>query len=343
MGDTGGRRCGGRVLDGTAAAQGWNLNQQAADACQEELTLRMATEAAARDPHAEIDTPGLRFGQRGRNTLQIQGSGTFRRNRFDRVRRFTFDCTVDIRNGNTQATYRWSGSSWGGAEDAGDVPPPSFRPPPSGGWPGSGPAYPPSGRVFFSGGIVNRASGKGLDVQDRSTRDAANVQQWDFGGNPNQTWEVVDQGNGLFSIISQGSGKALDVANHDAADGANVVNPSGDKHVAARAGYRWRYQIVSPSGKVPDVVRSSREKGQRAAGRGASQPHRRLAGEEEQRVSTQTTAVGHCCWRWCSPPTTGAAGEVADERVIRREAGLPPLSGRYRQPGPRWSAVSLLA
>jgi hypothetical protein len=92
-----------------------------------------------------------------------------------------------------------------------------------------GNSYPPTGRVFFSGGIFNRASGKSLDVQDRSARDAANVQQWDFAQVPNQLWDVIDQGNGVFSIVSQGSGKALDVANHDAAVDVNAgaINENG--------------------------------------------------------------------------------------------------------------------
>lgn len=38
----------------------------------------------------------------------------------------------------------------------------------------------PGGRVFHSGGIVNRASGKALDVRDQSTHDGAAIQQWDF-------------------------------------------------------------------------------------------------------------------------------------------------------------------
>jgi hypothetical protein len=240
------------------ARQGWNLNQQAADACERELALRMGTESRARDPHAMLDSRSLRFNQRG-NNLNIQGGGAFRRDRFDSGRNFTFDCTVDVRNGNTQANYRWSGTGWGGgSDDSGWTQPPSYRPPPSGGWGGSGSAYPPTGRVFFSGGIVNRQSGKGLDVQDRSNRDSANVQQWDFGGSPNQSWDVIDQGNGVFSIVSQGSGKALDVANQNAADGANVVQyrfHNGDNQLwrlqRAAGGF---YQIVSvSSGKCLDV------------------------------------------------------------------------------------------
>jgi Ricin-type beta-trefoil lectin domain len=244
------------------AQQSWNLNQQATDACEQELTLRMGSEANARDPHAVLDSRGLNFRQQG-NNLAIRGTGSFRRDRFDNGRTFTFDCGVDTRNGNTQANYRWSGGTWGGGyDDPGYSAPPAYRPPPSGGWGGSGnsggASYPPTGRVFYSGGIVNRASGKGLDVQERSTRDAANVQQWDFGGSPNQSWDVIDQGNGVFSIISQGSGKALDIANHDAADGANAQQfrfHNGDNQLwrLQRVGGGF-YQIISvSSGKCLDV------------------------------------------------------------------------------------------
>ena len=113
-------------------------------------------------------------------------------------------------------------------------------------------------RVFFTGGIFNRASGKALDVEGRSTKDAANVQQWDFGGAPNQLWDIVDQGTGQFAILSRCSDKALDVTDRSAADGANIQQfrfGNGDNQ-------RWRlqpvaggyYLIVSvSSGKCLDV------------------------------------------------------------------------------------------
>jgi hypothetical protein len=254
------------LLGGTsalpAAAQpgGWDLSQQAADACERALTLQMGTESGARDAQARVDSPSMSMRQ-GRNDMTFRGSGSFRRDRFDRGRAFTFDCTVNLHNGAARANYHWGNSNWGGGyNEPGYTAPPAYRPSPSGGWGGGGgtTSYPPTGRVFYSGAIVNRASGKGLDVQDRSTRDAANVQQWDFGANPNQSWDVVDQGGGLFSIVSQGSGKALDVANHGATDGANIQQfrfHNGDNQL-------WRlervsggfYQIVSvSSGRCLDV------------------------------------------------------------------------------------------
>lgn len=80
----------------------------------------------------------------------------------------------------------------------------------------------PEGRVIHSGGIINRASGKGLDVQDRSNRDGANIQQWDFASAANQMWDVIDQGNGRFAIINQGSGRALDVTNGRPENGVSI-------------------------------------------------------------------------------------------------------------------------
>jgi hypothetical protein len=109
-----------------------------------------------------------------------------------------------------------------------------------------------SGKVFFSGGIVNRASGKALDVKDKSTEDGANIQQWEFAGALNQLWEVIDQGKGEYSIINRASGRGLDVADRSTADGANIQQ----YRFANAPNQRWRleeagsyYRIVSVSSR----------------------------------------------------------------------------------------------
>lgn len=251
-----------------AAAQ-WDPNQAAVNSCVQELTYQLRAEGQARDPRADLDYRSLDVRQQGRNAVAVKGQGSFRRDRFDRGRVFTFDCRVDSRTGDARVTYRWGNDNfYPGYDEPGYNTPPGYRPPPGSGWGGTGGSgggasggssiYPPTNRTFFSGGIVNRASGKALDVQDRSTRDAANVQQWDFAGAPNQTWDVIDQGNGVFSIMSQGSGKALDVANHDGSDGANIQqfrfsNAENQLWRLERIGGGF-YQIVSvSSGKCLDV------------------------------------------------------------------------------------------
>ena len=237
-------------------AQSWEDGRSAIDGCERELGFRMSRETPGREPSVGLDRRGLDVQSRDRNTIAVRGKGTFRRDQFDRGRTYTFECTYIVRDDRATVSYRWDGSFSADYDEPAYSRPPSYRPP-TGGY-GSGGSYPSSGRVYFSGGIINRASGKGLDVQNEGRGDAANIQQWDFGGKPNQTWDVVDLGRGEFSIVNQGSGKALDVANHEGADGANVQQfrwHNGDNQ-------RWRlervgggyYQIVSvSSGRCLDV------------------------------------------------------------------------------------------
>lgn len=247
--------------NGPLLAQSWNDSRAAVDACEQELEFRMAREVGGRAPSTGIDFRSLDVQQGSRNAVMVNGRGNYRRDQFDRGRAYTFRCTFDTRGGRATVSHQWgSGTTGGGYDDPGYTPPPSWNPGPGGGgWGGSGSsAYPPSGRVFFSGGIINRASGKGLDVEGESRNDGANVQQWDFGGKANQSWDIIDLGRGEFSIVNQNSGKALDVARHDASDGANVQQfrwHNGDNQ-------RWRlersgggfYQIVSvSSGRCLDV------------------------------------------------------------------------------------------
>ena len=70
--------------------------------------------------------------------------------------------------------------------------------------------------------IVNRLSGKVLDVAGPSTADAANVHQWDWYGLSNQEWRFEAAGDGAYRLIARHSGKACDVAGASWANGANV-------------------------------------------------------------------------------------------------------------------------
>jgi len=243
------------LVRGTHAQSQWNPNQQAIDKCEQDLTFRLNTDPRGRDPRANLDYRSLDVRQQGKDSVRVAGRGSFSRDRFDRGRDFTFDCTVDMRSGNTRTNHRWSGGGWGGDDNAGYPDAPSYRPPYGR---GGGRSYPPTGRVFYSGGIFSRASGKALDVQGASTANQANVYTWDFVNQPNQLWDVIDQGGGRFAIMSQGSGKVLDVANRDSADGANIQQyrfTNGDNQLwrVERVGGGY-YRIVSvSSGKCLDV------------------------------------------------------------------------------------------
>jgi subtilase family serine protease len=114
--------------------------------------------------------------------------------------------------------------------------------------------------------IVNRGSGKALDVRGESTADGAAVEQWDFWNGPNQQWQLVPVDSVYYRIVSRNSGKVLDV------DGVSIANGSGIEQWTywGGANQQWQliptdsgyYRIVSKnSGKVLDVSNQSTSNG----------------------------------------------------------------------------------
>ncbi|MHA4816874.1 RICIN domain-containing protein [Streptomyces aculeolatus] len=70
--------------------------------------------------------------------------------------------------------------------------------------------------------LVNRHSGKALDVSGVSTADGARVSQWTRHDGANQQWQFVDSGGGFYRLKARHSGKVLDVAGASTADGAAI-------------------------------------------------------------------------------------------------------------------------
>ncbi|MGS2648276.1 family 43 glycosylhydrolase [Streptosporangium sp. LJ11] len=71
--------------------------------------------------------------------------------------------------------------------------------------------------------LVNRHSGKAIDVLDRATGDGAPIVQWSRNDGAWQQWQFVDSGGGYYRLRSRHSGKVLDISSRSTADGANVV------------------------------------------------------------------------------------------------------------------------
>ena len=70
--------------------------------------------------------------------------------------------------------------------------------------------------------LVNRNSGKALDVYNLSTADGAPIKQWTRNDANQQQWQFVDVGNGYYKVKSRLSGKVLDVTAKSTADGAII-------------------------------------------------------------------------------------------------------------------------
>lgn len=71
--------------------------------------------------------------------------------------------------------------------------------------------------------LVNRNSGKALDVYNMATDDGARIIQWTRNDQNQQQWQFVDSGDGYYRIKSRHSGKVLDVHNWSTANGGSIV------------------------------------------------------------------------------------------------------------------------
>jgi beta-xylosidase len=71
--------------------------------------------------------------------------------------------------------------------------------------------------------LVNRNSGKALDVYNFATGNGARITQWTRTNANNQQWQFVSSGGGYYRIRSRHSGKVLDVYNFSTANGAAIV------------------------------------------------------------------------------------------------------------------------
>ncbi|MFF5336210.1 non-reducing end alpha-L-arabinofuranosidase family hydrolase [Streptomyces sp. NPDC013181] len=88
---------------------------------------------------------------------------------------------------------------------------------------GAQPAHAASVDTNASYVLVNRNSGKALDVYNLATGDGARITQWTRNDQSQQQWQFVDSGNGYYRVKSRLSGKVLDVYNWSTANGGSIV------------------------------------------------------------------------------------------------------------------------
>ncbi|MEV6715171.1 family 43 glycosylhydrolase [Lentzea sp. NPDC051208] len=98
--------------------------------------------------------------------------------------------------------------------------------------------------------LVNRNSGKALDVYERATADGARIAQYARNDGAWQLWQFVDSGGGYYRVKSRHSGKVLDFPS--TADRAGLVQTTD----AGRTGQQFRL-ADSPDGHVRLVNRAS--------------------------------------------------------------------------------------
>ena len=94
--------------------------------------------------------------------------------------------------------------------------------------------------------LVNRNSGKVLDVAARSTANGARVQQWADNGGANQQWQLIDVGGGYYKLINRNSGLSMEVANWSTASGEQIQQWDDN----GGAWQQWRLVPVAAAGPI---------------------------------------------------------------------------------------------
>ena len=99
--------------------------------------------------------------------------------------------------------------------------------------------------------LVNRNSGKALDVYNLATNDGARITQWSRNDGSQQQWQFVDSGGGYYRVKSRLSGKVLDVYNRSTADGGAIVQWSDNN------GANQQFSIQDIDGYIQLINRNS--------------------------------------------------------------------------------------
>ncbi len=107
--------------------------------------------------------------------------------------------------------------------------------------------------------LVNRNSGKCVDVDSGRLDDGADVRQWSCNRTVAQQFEVLPTSGGYSVIRSVNSGKVLDVDGVSTADGANVwqwtyLNGNNQHWRLEATGDGWYRIVAQHSGKALDVA-----------------------------------------------------------------------------------------
>ena len=119
----------------------------------------------------------------------------------------------------------------------------------------------PNGRTVYSGMIVNRATGKCVDVERALAADGTNIRQWACNGTTAQLWDFIETARNEMVIIARSSGKVMDVYGSQYNNGANVAqfawNGGNNQRWRVEQTARGYFQIVSvASNKCLDLDNS---------------------------------------------------------------------------------------
>lgn len=115
--------------------------------------------------------------------------------------------------------------------------------------------------------IVNRNSGKVMDVVSASTADHALIKQYGWNGGTNQQFTIQNLGRGEYRIVAVHSNKSLDNPNLSRTVGTNIIQYTSNNnfnqkwHIIPCKGGYYRFVSVNTLGKTLGVSGASQADG----------------------------------------------------------------------------------